>query len=366
MSPMNPMSDKPIPPQPARPDIARPDMASDIMTPLAIDPPKAGEMVALADDLYWMRFTLPFRLNHINLYAFDTEDGWLLLDCGINSQAIADQWQIMLDGPLSGRPICGIIVSHYHADHVGYAGKLAAITGARIYMGAIEHGQASWSLAQTDTGFGTVMGDTYARFGLADTVVARIRAQGNYFRKLSGDLPDVTIIDTDHRFQTKSGIWTPRFDTGHSPGHMSLVDADRKLYICVDFLLPRISPNISVSLRAIEVDMLGHYYEYLEQMRQLDNDWLVIPGHDWPYFGGGVRARDLIEHHNMRLQQLRDAATTGPMTTADAMATLFAFELTDHELFFASCEARAHLNHLVARGEMQIVQKAGVDYFNPG
>ncbi|NDA18300.1 MAG: MBL fold metallo-hydrolase, partial [Alphaproteobacteria bacterium] len=136
---MNPMSDKPIPPQPARPDITRPDMASDIMTPLAIDPPKAGEMVALADDLYWMRFTLPFRLNHINLYAFDTEDGWLLLDCGINSQAIADQWQIMLDGPLSGRPICGIIVSHYHADHVGYAGKLAAITGARIYMGAIEH-----------------------------------------------------------------------------------------------------------------------------------------------------------------------------------------------------------------------------------
>ncbi|MFZ9135808.1 MAG: hypothetical protein ACO208_07790, partial [Candidatus Puniceispirillaceae bacterium] len=61
-----------------------------------------------------------------------------------------------------------------------------------------------------------------------------------------------------------------------------------------------------------------------------------------------------------------DASTTGTMTTADAMATLFAFELTDHELFFASCEARAHLNHLVARGEMQIVQKAGVDYFNLG
>ena len=59
------------------------------MTPLAIDPPKAGEMVALADDLYWMRFSLPFRLNHINLYAFDTKDGWLLLDCGIQSQAIA-------------------------------------------------------------------------------------------------------------------------------------------------------------------------------------------------------------------------------------------------------------------------------------
>ena len=30
-----------------------------------------------------MRFNLPFRLNHINLYAFDTKDGWLILDCAI-------------------------------------------------------------------------------------------------------------------------------------------------------------------------------------------------------------------------------------------------------------------------------------------
>ena len=92
------------------------------MTPLTITPPKEGSMVALADDLYWMRFTLPFRLNHINLYAFDTMDGWLLLDCGINSQAIAEQWAAMLAGPLAKQAICGIIVSHYHADHVGYAG----------------------------------------------------------------------------------------------------------------------------------------------------------------------------------------------------------------------------------------------------
>ena len=63
------------------------------MPPLAIDPPKTGEMVALADDLYWMRFTLPFRLNHINLYAFDTKDGCLLLDCGIKVRPL----------PISGR-----------------------------------------------------------------------------------------------------------------------------------------------------------------------------------------------------------------------------------------------------------------------
>ena len=62
------------------------------MTALDLAPPTAGKMQKLADDLYWIRFTLPFRLNHINLFAFDTDDGWLLLDCGIKGDATAAQW----------------------------------------------------------------------------------------------------------------------------------------------------------------------------------------------------------------------------------------------------------------------------------
>ena len=177
------------------------------MSPLSINPPEAGSLVGLADDLYWMRFTLPFRLNHINLYAFDTKDGWLLLDCGINSEAIANQWAVMLEGPLAGQPICGIIVSHYHADHVGYAGNLAKITSAPVYMGAVEHEQASWGLAQLDEHAGGLLAKTYAQFGLSDEVVNRVRQEGNYYRKLAGDLPDVTIIDAGHQFKTKSGCW---------------------------------------------------------------------------------------------------------------------------------------------------------------
>ncbi len=340
------------------------ELTRPLMTPLPINPPTAGNMVSIAKDLYWIRFTLPFRLNHINLYAFDTEDGWLLLDCGINSEAIANQWTAMLAGPLADKPVCGIIVSHYHADHVGYAGVLAAITGAPVYMGAVEHEQAFWSLAQSEEESGALLANTYAQFGLQMELVERARAKGNYYRKLSADLPSVKIIDTNDSFPTKIGCWLPRFDTGHSPGHMSLFDPSRKLHICVDFLLPRISPNISVSIRALEVDVLGHYYTYLKQMRLLDDDWLIIPGHDWPYFGGGIRATELIGHHDSRLQLLRDVATRrGPITTADAMQTLFDFALSDHELFFASCEARAHLNHLVAREEMMVNKDNAVDIF---
>ena len=334
------------------------------MTSLDVAPPAPGTMQKLADDLYWMRFTLPFRLNHINLFALDTAAGWLLLDCGIKGDATAAQWQVMLDGPLAGKPVAGIIVSHYHADHVGYAGALAALTGAPIYMGAVEYEQACWGLAQSAADYAATICDAYKKFGLAKTHIADAQQAGNYYRFLTGDLPEVTIIDDTHKFETIAGSWTVRFDAGHSPGHMSLTDRSRRLHICVDFLLPRISPNISAKLRNLDSDMLANYMDYLHSMTSCPQDWLIIPGHDWPYYGGAVRARQLLAHHDARLDQLLAAIGDRAISTNDAMLALFPFEMTGHEVFFASCEARAHLTHLVSRGQLVKTQNAaGVDMF---
>ena len=213
------------------------------MTPLDMTPPKPGRMQKLADDLYWIRFTLPFRLNHINLFALDTDTGWLLLDCGIKGTATAAQWQILLDGPLGGRPIAGVIVSHYHADHIGYAAALAGQTGAPIFMGSIEHEQALWRLNQTDADYAAMIATTYQRFGLANTHIKWALSNGNYYRSLVDDLPAVKLVNATHQFVTKAGCWQVRFDAGHSPGHLSLTDVDRQLHICIDFLLPRIFEN---------------------------------------------------------------------------------------------------------------------------
>ena len=337
------------------------------MTALELTPPAAGAMQKLADDLYWIRFSLPFRLNHINLFAFDTDDGWLLMDCGIKGATTANQWQALLDGPLANQSVCGIIVSHYHADHVGYAGALAARTGAPIYMGAVEHEQAQWGLGQTDLEYAAMIAATYQRFGLAEPHIAAARDTGNYYRSLVGDLPNVTIVSEKDQFNTKAGCWQIRFDAGHSPGHMSLTDSARKFHICVDFLLPRISPNISARLRDLDDDMLADYLQYLNSMADCPADWLIIPGHDWPYFGGGVRAAQLTAHHAARLEQLLGIIGDKPVSTNDAMLALFPFDMTGHEIFFASCEARAHLNHFVTTGHLQHADREnGVDLFVKG
>ena len=335
---------------------------SNDMIPLDVVAPQEGQIRQLADDLFWFRFTLPFRLDHINLFALETAEGWLLLDCGINAESNAKQWPAILAQLEAKKPIIGIIISHHHADHVGYAGALACITGAPIFMGAREYEETSLLLNYSDKEAAEIGGGAYANFGLGDIGVGRRSDRGNHFRTLVGDLPEVQIVQPGHSFQTTAGVWEVRFDSGHSPGHMSLMDHARHLYIGVDFLLPRISPNISVALRDPDRDVLADYFAYLEEMCTLEYDWLIIPGHDWPFFGGAPRARQLITHHEFRLRQLLDAGVT--LTTNDAMALLFPFELNEHELYFASCEARAHLNHLVTRAKMARTTNDGIALFS--
>ena len=336
---------------------------SNDMIPLDVVAPQEGQIKQLADDLFWFRFTLPFRLNHINLFALETTAGWLLLDCGLNAESNAAQWPAILAKLQAKKPIIGIIVSHHHADHVGYAGALAGITGAPIFMGEREYEETALLLGYSDKEAADIGGSAYANFGLGDIGVGRRRDRGNYFRTLVGDLPEVQIVEPGHSFQTAAGVWEVRFDAGHSPGHMGLMDHARHLYIGFDFLLPRISPNSSGALREPDHDVLADYFAYLEEMRGLEDDWLIIPGHDWPFYGGAPRASKLIAHHEHRLEQLLNAG--GPLTTNDAMALLFPFELTDHEIYFASCEARAHLNHLVTLNKMTRLTKDDIAIFAP-
>ena len=52
-------------------------------------------------------------------------------------------WERLLAGPLGGRPVWRVIVTHYHPDHVGLAGWFQAEKGAELWTT-----RTSWLLAR--------------------------------------------------------------------------------------------------------------------------------------------------------------------------------------------------------------------------
>jgi glyoxylase-like metal-dependent hydrolase (beta-lactamase superfamily II) len=335
------------------------------MEKIDIDPPEKGTMRQVAEDVFWMRFDLPFRLNHINLYALDAADSWILIDCGINSPETATHWDSLLNGPLAGKPVSKIIVSHYHVDHIGYAGTLAARTGGEIWMSKDEDDQVKTLDSLKPGEFANELEAAYRRYGLDENSIADAREDDARYAKYVTPLPEVRILNPGDVIASAKGNWNVRVDRGHSPGQIGLTDTLRGIYISIDFLLPRISPNISADFRHPEIDKLGQYLTYLDSVADLPDEMLILPGHDWPFRQGGRRARALIEHHHQRLDNLREAAASTPISTAMAMQILFGRVFNPHEQFFASGEANAHLAHLVHLGEFQTHNENGIEFFLP-
>lgn len=99
--------------------------------PLGDTLPGPAQTLEVAPGVKWIRMTLPFALDHINLWLLrdrqmdlhgQTREGWTVVDCCVNRTEARDQWEQIFASELQGLPILRVIVTHMHPDHIGLAG----------------------------------------------------------------------------------------------------------------------------------------------------------------------------------------------------------------------------------------------------
>ena len=119
-------------------------------------PPEPGTPFEIYDGILWFRLPLPMVLDHVNVYALRDRDGWTIIDTGINSSLTRKIWSKVMAGPLGGRPIRRVLLTHHHPDHVGLAGWFKSEFGAEIWSTRV-----AWLMSRdADTGRG---GRTHSR-----------------------------------------------------------------------------------------------------------------------------------------------------------------------------------------------------------
>ena len=320
------------------------------MEKLNIEIPNFGELKKLDEDLYWTQFQLPFKLNHVNLFFLDTNDGWLIIDSGLRSDHSHEMWEKLLNGPLYQKKICGLIITHYHPDHMGMAGWIQKQFNVPAYTTEKEFFTANKLLSMGEEEYAKLFNHVFQRAGMPlDQKNEMLKATRLYKNRVH-ELPKFEIIKEGHVFESKNGSWIARTDAGHSPEHISLLDENRKLYLAGDFLLPRISPNISDNFFDPKDDRLGGYLTYLNDIKSIGSETLVFPCHDWPFKKGKERAEDLIKHHENRLNILKKEMETKKINIMNSVDLIFDRKIGNEQMHFAIGEARAHLIHLETIG----------------
>jgi len=325
--------------------------------------PAPGGMLEVAPGVHWVRMPLPFALDHINLWVLEDGEGLTLVDTGYGVPATWELWESLFAGPLAGRPVTRIVVTHYHPDHVGSAAWLAARTGAPVWMTTSEF--LSAHAARDDTaGFDRATGIDF--FGLNGLDVSRIPEKvrlGNAYRRGVPDLPR-TYRRLMHGDEILVGgrAWKVVTVFGHAPEHAALHGESQGLLISGDQVLPRITSNVGVWGNQPEANPLKLFLDSLDRFGPCAPGTRVLPSHDRVFEGLHERLSQLRAHHAERLDALL-AACDRPVTAFEILPVLFKRALDEHQMGFAMGEAIAHLHYLQAEGQVRREESGGVRRF---
>jgi glyoxylase-like metal-dependent hydrolase (beta-lactamase superfamily II) len=307
----------------------------------------------LAPGLAGVRFALPFALDHVNVWLLEEVPGWTIIDTGVADEPTRNRWRALLQGPLAGRPVARILATHFHPDHLGLAGWLCAETGAELLMSQTEWLNGRLLALDTSIGFVEAGRAFDRRVGLDEEVVAARAARGNLYRRRVVEPPARfrRLRDGD-RLRLAGQEWRVIVGHGHAPEMVCLFSLELNLLIAADQILPKISPVVGVWPAEPEANPLADFLATLERLRALPDDCLVLPSHGRPFRGLHIRIDQLVAHHAERLEATL-AACARPVTVADVIPHLFQRELDTHQLQFAVGESLAHLNYLLAEGQLR-------------
>jgi glyoxylase-like metal-dependent hydrolase (beta-lactamase superfamily II) len=297
-----------------------------------------------------LKIDLPFRLNHVNCFMAEGENGWTLIDTGLNNAATRALWAEQL----RDKEVTDLFITHYHPDHFGYAGGLQQKTNARVSMTKTdaETGFKVW----TDTYIQNLL-QNYQTAGIPNETALQMVSNTAEFQQLVTPQPTIHHYFTEHE---KVPIGHYEYEViaapGHSDGMVCFYNAEKNVLLSADHILPKITPNISYWFHGDD-NPLQSYLTSLEEMKQLDVAY-VIPSHGKPFYGANDRIDELLKHHEERLEETI-AAIGSESTVYEVCNRLFRPGLTVHETRFAIGETIAHLEYLWHDGKCHKELKDG-------
>jgi glyoxylase-like metal-dependent hydrolase (beta-lactamase superfamily II) len=294
-------------------------------------------VVPLGDGIVRITFPLPLGIDHVHAYMLPADDGGtMLVDTGLGLPDAGERWSEVL---AETGPPTRIVITHFHPDHVGAAAIVAGIAAAPVHQGTLdyEYCRRAWTAETAERSWAHLL-----EHGMpteeADSVRHHQELLITFVHYAVDPLPLVPgeVV----------GGWEVLHLPGHADGHIALLRDG--VLVAGDTLLGGITPNVGLWPGSAP-DPLGDYRRSLERIVELAPQ-LALPGHGERILDPAGRAREILEHHDDRLERTLAALADEPRSGYELSRSLFPDALAAPLRRFALAETLAHLEHLVLAG----------------
>ena len=170
--------------------------------------PADGDVINVAPGVYWIRMSLPYTLDHINLWLLEDGDGWTLVDTCVDMDSSRQHWETLFAGFMGGRPIKNVIVTHMHPDHVGLAGWLVKRFEANFYMSRTDYLMCRAMAADTGRKAPEEAMRFYRAAGFSEEGLARYQTRFGGFGEHIHELPQAyRRLQQGHELIIGERVW---------------------------------------------------------------------------------------------------------------------------------------------------------------
>lgn len=299
--------------------------------------------------VFRLRLPLPWPgVPHGNAWAVRSGDGFVLFDCGMpgaESRAELERALAMCD--LSLADVRAVVCTHAHFDHCGQAPEIAELTGCPIYLHP-SHAHLLRMLGEPQELYEARVAHA-RRAGLPEELVATITPRepvpAEVVRRALAAYAAAVPLLAGVEIQTDLGAWVTHYTPGHSPSHVALYQAERRLLVSGDHLLGRISLYFDYGYTP---DPCGEFLTSLDVVERLGAR-LCLAGHGRTFADVHAHIRGNRELVGVELDAAAAAIAERPLTVYEVIERVYG-SVGEDNVSWLLAKVSCYLAHLQGLG----------------